>query len=192
MTHYPACPDVSRPVKRILVIGCGGSGKSTFSLRMGETLGIPVFHLDRLFWHPGWVPSTDEAFEQKLSEVLAGDKWIMDGNYSRTLDMRIRDADTIIFLDMPTLTCLSGAFSRWLKYWGRSRPDMTEGNNERINLEFLGWILSYRRTRRPKVMATLERFKDSKEVIILKKRSEMAGFLSRLATGQQPAAGRRT
>lgn len=177
----PSAQDAaSRSMKRVLIIGCGGAGKSTFAVSLGAALGIPVYHLDRLFWQPGWVPSEPADFEQKLHTVLDQDTWIMDGNYGGTLELRVGYADTIVFLDMPTVTCLWGAIRRLLQYRGQSRPDMTEGNAERINLEFLMWILSYRRTRRPGILAMLKRLEDSKNILILRSRNEVANWLYRL------------
>lgn len=169
----------------MLVIGCGGSGKSTLAIELGRILGIPIHHLDRLFWKPDWVPSDAEEFQERLVEVLKGDAWIMDGNYGGSLPMRVGFADTIVFLDLPTVTCLVGATRRLWEYRGRSRPDMTESNTERINFEFLNWILTYRRSRRPKVMAMLEKLKESKEILILKSRKDVSELLDRLELEQQ-------
>lgn len=164
-------------MKRILIIGCGGSGKSTLAIALGRTLDIPVHHLDRLFWKPGWVESEKGEFEARLQEILNEDTWIMDGNYSASIPMRVNFADTIIFLDLPTLTCAMGALRRRWQYRGVNRPDMTEGNAERIDLNFLGWILSYRSRRRPRILALLESLDESKRVLVLKSRKEIAEFL---------------
>ncbi len=167
-------------MRRVLVIGCGGAGKSTLAVSLGELLDAPVHHLDTVFWKPGWVPSGDEEFQGRLKVILEDDAWIMDGNYGGSLPMRIEFADTIIFLDLPTITCLVGALKRLWQYRGRSRPDMTAGNNERINLEFLLWILSYRKKRRPMILKLLEPLRDSRKVFVLESRQEVDLFLDRL------------
>ena len=99
-------------MQRILVIGCGGAGKSVFSRALGEKLGLPVVHLDRLFWLPGWHEQTPAAFDAALETELAKERWIMDGNYGRTLSRRLEFADTVIFLRYSRLCCLAGVFRR--------------------------------------------------------------------------------
>jgi adenylate kinase family enzyme len=176
-------------MKRVLIIGCGGAGKSTLAIALGRTLGIPVHHLDRLFWRPGWIASESGEFEEAIRKILINDAWIMDGNYGGSLPMRIGSADTIIFLDLPTMTCLIGAFRRFWRYRGRSRPDMTEGNVERINPEFLNWILTYRRTRRPKILATLAQLEKTRNIIGLQSRAEIDEWLGRVEVEQRRSPG---
>jgi adenylate kinase family enzyme len=173
-------------MRRMQIIGCGGSGKSTFARNLGQILNLDVYHLDTIFWKPGWIEIPREKFIIELDKVFATDNWIMDGNYGGTMELRFGKSDTIIFLDLPTWICLFGAFRRRLTYRGRSRPDMTEGNEERITIEFYKWIFNYRRTRRPAILAMLERYSDSKSVIILKSRRQAQEFLERLERdGQQ-------
>ena len=172
-------------MKRVLIIGCGGAGKSTLAVALSEVLDLPVCHLDTLFWKPGWIPSETGEFEDRLKIVLNEDAWIMDGNYVGSLPMRVNFADTIIFLDLPTITCLVAVIRRAWQYRGRNRPDMTEGNAERINLEFLSWILSYRRSVRPGIMALLEQLDESKSVIVLKSREEITDLENKLDRQKQ-------
>src|SRR4051794_10978137 len=93
-------------MERILVIGSGGAGKSTLARRMGQVLDLPVVHLDVLFWKPGWIETPRPEFERKFGAIIEGPRWVMDGNYSGTLELRIRAADSVVFLDFPPLLCL--------------------------------------------------------------------------------------
>ena len=164
---------------RIVVIGCGGAGKSTFSQQLGEALDIPVHHLDRVFWKPGWERVSREEFAQAQEEIMAQPRWIMDGNYGGTLDMRIAGADTIVFFDFPTLPCLWGAVSRCAKFYllGRKRPDMTEGNHEKLDPEYVMWIINYRKTRRPGILRKLSEISEDKAVVILASRKQVEALV---------------
>jgi adenylate kinase family enzyme len=168
-------------VKKIAIIGCGGSGKSTLSLELGQALSLPVHHLDMIFWKPNWTPMDHPEFLDIQSEIFAEDEWIVDGNYGSTMEQRLNQADTIIFLDLPTLSCLRGAVSRFFKYRNQTRPDMTEGNEERLNLEFLLWILFYRRTRRPAILSMLDELAQEKQIVILTSREAVEQFVDGLA-----------
>jgi len=136
--------------RRILVIGNGGSGKSTFSIALGEKLHLPVVHLDQIFWKPGWVSVPADEFDQCLTEELNKDAWIIDGNYRRTLELRLKRCDTVIYLDFPRLVCLFYAVKRVIRYHGKTRPDMGEGCPERIDWEFVKWIWHFNRENREK------------------------------------------
>lgn len=131
-------------MRRILVIGNGGAGKSTLSRAVGQMLSLPVVHLDRLWWLPGWVNRTAEEFDALLSKELAKPAWIMDGNYRRTFSWRLRYADFCAVLDVDDETCLCNAKERAEKYAGRSRPDMADGCIERVADDFVEWIGQYR------------------------------------------------
>src|SRR5690349_3028678 len=87
-------------MKKILVIGSGGAGKSTFAKQLSAILHLEVLHLDALYWQAGWVETPKPEWKQRVTELLAGDAWIMDGNYSGTLDIRMQACDTVIFLDL--------------------------------------------------------------------------------------------
>lgn len=115
-----------------MIIGCGGSGKSTLATRLGEKLSLPVHHLDRLFWQWGWKELPKDEWRKTQEKLCAEPEWIIDGNYAGTMDVRFVAADTIIYLDVSTLTCLLGAIKRFVCFYGRTRPDMTEGCPERL------------------------------------------------------------
>jgi len=166
-------------LKRIAIIGSGGSGKSTLATRLGELLKIDVYHLDSLFWKPGWVGTSKEEQSSLQHELVFQEEWIMDGNYGGTMDIRLQKADTIIFLDIPRSTCIYRVIKRRLQYHNKTRPDMGEGCEERLNLEFLKWIWKYPIEKKPGILARLEKEKD-KKVIILASPHEVERFLSHL------------
>lgn len=164
-------------MNRVVVIGSGGSGKSTFSAELGRATRLPVIHLDREFWRPGWKETPKEEWTNRVAELIAGERWIMDGNFGGTREMRVRAADTIIFLDLPRRVCLYRILKRTVKYHGRSRPDMAEGCHERFDLEFILWIWNYKHRSRKRVLAELEGV-DEKRVIILRNRQQVREFLA--------------
>lgn len=146
---FAADPHSVTPFKRLLVIGCGGAGKSTLAVELGRVTGLPVIHLDKLYWLPGWEHLSGEKFDTLLAAELAKDRWIMDGNFDRTLPERLRWCDSLVLLDYPTAVCAAGVVKRRIMYHGRSRSSMTEGCNERLDMEFLRWVFGYRRTKLP-------------------------------------------
>jgi adenylate kinase family enzyme len=145
-------------MQRILVIGSPGAGKSTLSHVLAARTGLPLFHLDKLFWRPGWVERDRDEGRAELAEVLAGERWIVDGNYGSTLPMRIARADTVVWLDYPTWLCVGRVFRRWWQYRGMARPDMTEGCPENLNLEFLLYVLNFKSAWRHRNAAALSGF----------------------------------
>lgn len=153
-------------MKRIIIIGSPGSGKSTLSQKLSDKLRLPVVHLDKLWWKSGWVESSREEFDQKLDAVLNEDKWIIDGNFSRTLPKRLERADTVIFLDYPTLTCVYRVLKRIVTCRGKTRDDMAEGCPERFDLEFLKYVFSFRKKNRDKILSLLEGANDKKIIVI--------------------------
>lgn len=164
-------------MKRVLVIGSGGAGKSTFARRLGERLRLPVIHLDRLYWQPGWVEPPKDEWRRQVEELCAEEFWIMDGNYSGTLDVRLAACDTAIFLDLPRVLCVWRVLKRTLMYRYRRRPDMAEGCREKLNVEFLLWVWNYRKRSRPKVLKRLAEHVDGKEIYILRSAAEVERFL---------------
>ncbi len=163
-------------MKKIIVIGSGGAGKSTFAKRLGKALGIEVIHLDRLYWKPNWVKTPKDEWPKIVEELLKGESWIMDGNFGGTREMRMRACDTIIFLDIPRRVCLYRILKRFVVYRGRSRPDMTGGCNEKFDLEFLLWVWNYPNRTKPRLAAMLEQFKNEKTIIWLRSTKEIEDF----------------
>lgn len=165
-------------MRKILVLGSGGSGKSTFAKRLGEVLAIPVLHLDSFYWRAGWTEPGEEEWSEIIESLLSRQSWIMDGNFGGTLDIRAQACDTIVFLDRSRWLCLWRVIKRRLQYWSVVRPDMAPGCNEKIDLEFLLWIWNYRNHTRPKVMAVIDRASPDKRVVVLKSEEEIEDFLA--------------
>lgn len=167
-------------MKKVIIIGSGGAGKSTLAKRLSEKTGLPLIHLDKLYWLPNWQEPPENEWEQKVTELLAQDAWIMDGNFGGTMEMRLAACDTAIFLDLPRTVCLYRILKRWVKYRNTNRPDMTEGCNEKVDLEFLGWIWNYRKLKKPKVEEKLQAFANKKKIIRLKSSKEVEEFLAKI------------
>ena len=163
-------------MERIMIIGCGGAGKSTLARQLGEKTGLPVIHLDKLFWRPGWVQISREEFDKLHREALMGEKWIMDGNFDRTMAERIKYCDTVIYLDFSRLTCLLGVAKRILTTYGKTRPDMGEDCPERIDWEFLKWVWNYNKNKREKNYRLLNE-SEGVETIVLKNRRAVRKFM---------------
>lgn len=144
------------PYQRVLVLGNGGAGKSTFARAMGERFSLPVVHLDRIWWLPGWVNRSREEFDELLGRELDAPAWVMDGNYERTLSWRLCYAEAAVFLDLPAEECLKSVRARAEEYRGRTRPDMTEGCEERLDEEFETWIGTYAEETRGKVLRAVQ------------------------------------
>ena len=170
---------MSEEMKRVIIIGCGGSGKSTLSRALSEKTNLPVVHLDKLFWREGWVNIPREEFNVLLREELKKDKWIIDGNYDRTIKERLNRCDTVIYLDYPRRTCLFGIIKRFITNYGKVRPDMTEGCPEKIDLEFIKWIWNFNKEHRDKFYKILKAEK-GKEIYIFRKRKECNEFIKNL------------
>lgn len=166
-------------MERIMIIGCGGSGKSTLARQMGAKLDIPVVHLDKLFWTPGWVSLPQEAFDKLHREAIAGEKWIIDGNFNRTIPERLERCDTVIYLDFSRAACLLGVAKRILTTYGTVRQDMGEGCPERIDLDFLKWVWNFNKNKREKNYRLLNEA-EGKETIVLKNRRAVRKFLAQL------------
>lgn len=145
-------------MQRILVIGSPGAGKSTLAHTLARRTGLPLHHLDKLFWLPGWVERDRDEGRAELTGVLAQQRWIIDGNYGSTLPMRLQRADMVIWLDYPTRLCLGRVLKRWWQYRGRARPDMTEGCPERLDIAFLHYVLGFRRAWRERNATALNGF----------------------------------
>jgi adenylate kinase family enzyme len=165
-------------MRRVLVIGSGGAGKSTLARRLGDRLGLPVIHLDALYWNAGWVATPPGEWARAVADVTERDAWVMDGNYGGTLEVRLAACDTVVFLDLPRLVCLWRVVRRWVRYRGRARPDMAAGCEEQIDAEFLWWIWTYPDRRRPGILARLGALTGGQRVVVLRSRREIEAFLA--------------
>lgn len=161
-------------MKRIMIIGCPGSGKSTFARALAEKTGLPLHYLDMMYWNPDRTTKPKEEFRAALRETVALPEWIIDGNYGSTLEIRMEACDTVIFLDYPVEVCIAGVEERR----GKPRPDMPWVETE-PDLEFIEFIKKYNEESRPKVIELLEKYKE-KNIIIFKSRAEADEYLRRL------------
>lgn len=158
---------------KIIVIGCPGSGKSTFSQKLSTVLKIPVFHLDMLYHNEDGTHISKEELEEKLRSIFKeNDNWIIDGNYQRTLEMRMKESDTIFLLDYPLEVCLSGAESRI----GKKRADLP-WVEEKLDDEFKQVIINFSKEKLPQIYELLEKYKDSKRIVIFKSREEANDYI---------------
>ena len=160
-------------LQKVMVIGCPGSGKSHFSRALHELTALPLYHLDMLFWNADKTTVSREVFDNRLHSILSKDRWIIDGNYGRTMEERLRACDTVFFLDLPTEVCLDGIKARL----NRPRADMPwiEREDEE-DAEFVAFVGNFQTQSRPQVMALLERYAH-KAICILKSREEADEFL---------------
>jgi adenylate kinase family enzyme len=143
-------------MQRIAVIGCGGSGKTTLSRRLGELLELPVIHIDAHYWRKidGMrVESTPQQWRECHGELVAGDRWVIDGMRLGVLEQRLAAADTAILLDLPTVACLWGILLRRLRFRGQLRPEL--GVYDRITWPFISWVCCFRRHQRPRILELL-------------------------------------
>ncbi|MCU4767487.1 DNA topology modulation protein [Bacillus toyonensis] len=166
-------------MKKIILIGSGGSGKSTLAKQLGNKLNIKVHHLDALFWKPNWEGVPREEQRKVQNNLIKEEKWIIDGNYGGTMDIRLNAADTIIFLDIHRTICVYRAFKRIVQYRNKTRPDMGVGCEERLDLQFFKWIWDYPNKKKPTILKRLDQLSKGKEVIILKSPNEVKRFLKK-------------
>ena len=167
-------------MERILIIGCGGAGKSTLARQLGAKLNLPVVHLDKLYWKPGWVESSKEEIDEKIHIELQKPQWIIDGNYNRTISERMKRCDTVIYLDFSRFACLWGVCKRVLTTYGKVRPDMGEGCPERFDLDFLKWIWNFNKKNRERYYRILNE-SEGIQTIVLKNRRMIKRFLRSLS-----------
>ena len=161
-------------MNRVIVIGASGSGKSTFSRALAKITGLPLYHLDLMFWNADKTTVEKEVFLKRLTKVLKTEKWIIDGNFSSSMELRMQECDTVIFLDYPTEVCLEGVRARR----GKERPDMPWIETEE-DPEFMDFIRDYKNRSRPLVLELIKKY-SNKKVIVFKNRSEAEDFLKAL------------
>ena len=167
-------------MERILIIGCPGAGKTTLSRQLGQKLDLPVVHLDSIFWSPGnWEHLEQKDFDRALYAELERSKWIIEGNYDRTLPLRLQYCDCVIWLDFSRYACMGGWFRRMVTNWGKVRPDMAPGCVERYEQEFAEFIWNFNRENREKYCRLLNEA-ENVEAIVLKNRRMVKRFLKGL------------
>ena len=167
------------PYKRVAVIGCPGGGKSTFSRALRDRVGLPLYHLDAIYWRDDRTHLSREEFYPLMQEIIAREEWIMDGNFNRTMPERIKRCDTIIYLDFSRVVCLMGVVKRVITTYGTVRPDMGEGCPERIDFEFMKWVWNFNKNKRESYYKMLNEV-EGIETIVLKNRCAVKLFLKSL------------
>lgn len=174
---------------RICVIGCAGAGKSHLADRLGARYGLPVIHLDALYWRPGWVEPPRDDWRAVQRDLVRAPRWVLDGNYSATMDERLPHADLVVFLDYSTVRCLAGVFSRRLRERG---GEVAPGCRRRLTWDFIRYTLRFRRSSRDRfrrssrdrVLANLAEHTEPSRVVRLRNRREAARWLAGLTSGR--------
>ncbi len=162
-------------MKKIIVIGCPGSGKSTFSKSLHKITKIPLYHLDMLFWNEDKTTVEKSVFLDRLLKVIQNDEWIIDGNYGSTMELRMQACDTVIFLDYPLEVCLDGIKERK----GKPRSDLPWIEPNEDDAEFIEFIKNYNLQSRPKVIELLKRY-SHKDIYVFSSRIQAEEFLNKI------------
>lgn len=163
--------------RKIAIIGSPGAGKSTLAIMLGTVTGIPVYHLDRLYWLPGWKERDRSEFDTMLSGILSKSSWIIDGNYQGTLEMRLEAADTVVYLDFGTLLCVFRVLKRVWKWNGKTRPDLGEGCAEKFVPKFMGSVWIFRIKHRLEILNILQSYQENRTVFVFRNPGEVERFL---------------
>ena len=162
-------------MKKIIVIGCPGAGKSTFARRLRDKTGLPLYYLDMLWHKPDRTTASREAFDVQLERLLKRDRWIIDGNFLRTLEIRLEACDTAILMDIPLEVCLTSVKNRI----GQVREDMPWVETE-FDPEFKQWIIDFPQNQLPQIYKLLKRYQRQKNVVVLRSREEAERYLRNL------------
>lgn len=171
--------------RRVMITGAPGSGKSTLARLLGERLSVPVYHLDQLYHRSGWTPPPPGEFEADVARIAAQPAWVIDGNYSSVAEPRLRAAEMIIYVDVPTLLRLIRILRRIATYRGRTRPDSAPGCPERLDLEFLLYAWRWERDVGPRVQAMMAGF--AGPVVTLRTPADRTRLLEAIAAPSAPA-----
>jgi adenylate kinase family enzyme len=171
-------------MQRVAVVGAGGAGKTTFALALGRRLGLPVVHLDTLYYGPSWEPAPPAEWELLQRRLVAEDRWVMDGNYAGTLAIRLSAADTVVFLDLPPLLCAWRVVRRWLRGRNRHAADLAPGLRHKASLSFLAYVVTFRRRRRPLLLAQLRARPSTCDLVVFRSGQAVNRYLALLQAGR--------
>ncbi|GAB2183655.1 P-loop NTPase family protein [Roseibium sp. LAB1] len=170
-------------MKRVVIAGCPGSGKSRAARTLSDLTGLPVIHLDSHYWQPGWQRPSPEAWRATMKELIARPRWIMDGNYGSTLDLRLKAADTLVYLDFSTRLCASRVLRRsFLGLGGTRGGELPDGCLERFDWPFFKFVLNYRRSRRDRDLESMRAFSGTRHVFTRPR--QLKRFLTGLNSAQ--------
>lgn len=159
---------------KVMIIGSPGAGKSTFARKLRDVTNLPLYYLDMLWHRPDRTNISKEEFDMRLKELVQRDRWIIDGNYQRTLEIRLKECDTVFLLDFPTEVCISGARERI----GTQREDLPWMESElELDPEFKEWIIGFSKEQLPRIYELLEQYRANKNVVIFKTREEADAYL---------------
>ena len=167
-----------KSLNKVMVIGCCGAGKSTFSKKLNAITFLDIIHLDQYYWKDNWIETPREEWTEIVKKLSKKKQWIIEGNYAGTMDIRIEQADTIIYLDYSTLKCLWRITTRIFRYWRQQRPDMTAGCKERFDFDFYRFVATFNLKNRKKLTKKLQQQKNSKSIFIFKNDRMADDFLN--------------
>jgi len=162
-------------VKKVIVIGCPGSGKTTFAEKLNKCTGLPLYYLDAIWHKPDKTHISRENFDKRISGIFDTPEWIIDGNYNRTIETRLQQCDTVFLFDLPTEVCLQGATERL----GKGRYDLPWIEKE-LDSEFANAIKEFSEKSLPKIYELIEKYKDEKTIIIFKSRDEADNYINEI------------
>lgn len=157
---------------KVIIIGSPGAGKSTFARKLSDITGLPLYYLDMLWHRPDQTNISREEFDARLGQIIQTDTWIIDGNYQRTLEIRLKECDTVFLMDFPLEICLAGAKSRI----GKKREDLPWIESE-FDEEFRQWIIDFPRTQLPEIYEMLKKYQEKTNIVIFKSRKEADDYL---------------
>lgn len=160
-------------MNKVIVIGCPGSGKTTFAEKLNKRTGLPLYYLDAIWHKPDKTHIPREEFDERIKEIFKEEKWIIDGNYKRTIEIRLKECDTVFLFDLPTKICLQGVTQRI----GKERYDLPWLETEPDN-EFIDFIRKFPETTLPYIYELLDKYKNEKQIVIFKSREEADKYIS--------------
>lgn len=169
--------DSNLNMKRIMIIGSGGAGKSTLARQLGERLHLDVYHLDALMWRPGWVMAPRAERIDIQQRLVKKDEWVIDGNFGNTLDLRLQAADTVILIDLPRIVCIYRVLKRVVRYRGTTRPDMGASCEEKLDFAFLKWVWNFPDIQRLQLLQQIQQHPTQPHLIHLKSSRVVRNYL---------------